>query len=107
AVIPGSRFARPGMTGIRYYSSLTFAVLMTFFQVSTSCLKNAAVSASDTVDTSADKFSRRFFTSGSFSASLMSAWSLSTIACGTLGGATMANQVTTTKPGTVSLITGT
>ena len=76
---------------------------MTLCQVSTSALKKAAVSASDAVATSADRLSSFFFTSGSLSASLMSACSLSTIACGIFGGATSANQVTTTKPGTVSL----
>ncbi len=37
----------------------------------------------------------------------MSACSLATMACGTFGGATSANQVTTTKPGTVSFTVGT
>src|SRR6188768_2896835 len=87
--------------------SFTFAVLITLCQVSTSALKNAAVSASVAVLTSADRLPRRLITSGSLSAALMSAWSLVTIACGVFGGATSANQVTTTKPGTVSLIVGT
>src|SRR5665213_4140929 len=90
-----------------YYSSLTFADLMTSCQVSTSCLKKAAVSASEPVETSADRLPSSFTTPGSRNASLMSVCSLSTIACGVFGGATSANQVTTTKPGTVSLMTGT
>src|SRR4029079_14999346 len=81
--------------------------LMTLCQVSISDLKNAAVSASEVVVTSADNFPSLSFTPGSLSASLISACSLSMIGCGTLGGATSANQVTTTKPGTVSLIVGT
>src|ERR1700687_5213470 len=95
------------MTAESYCSTLTFAVLMTLCQVSISALKNAAVSASDAVATSADRFSSFFLISGSPSASLMSAWSLLMMACGTFGGATSANQVTTTNPGTVSFTVGT